>query len=149
MGTAVVLLESTDTTKVKSKCLNYTRNEWRRCKTTLEKSGKDVTIHSKREWNITYSLHPEWQLITRIILRHLIFSTRFECSLTSFPLVSSVVSRRSIVWSKSQNNSARLYTLNWSKRSKKATVLLLEVPETTLGTSGEDVKIHPEWVGKM
>ncbi len=27
---------------------NYTRNEWRRCKTTLEMSGEDVKIYSKR-----------------------------------------------------------------------------------------------------
>jgi hypothetical protein len=27
---------------------NYTRNEWRRCKTTLETSGEDVKLHSKR-----------------------------------------------------------------------------------------------------
>ena len=28
--------------------VNYTRNEWRRCKTTLETSGEDVKLHSKR-----------------------------------------------------------------------------------------------------
>ncbi len=27
---------------------NYTRNEWRRLKTTLETSGEDVKLHSKR-----------------------------------------------------------------------------------------------------
>jgi pyruvate kinase len=27
---------------------NYTRNEWRRCETTLETSGEDVKLHSKR-----------------------------------------------------------------------------------------------------
>ncbi len=27
---------------------NYTRNEWKRCKTTLETSGEDVKTHSKR-----------------------------------------------------------------------------------------------------
>ena len=27
---------------------NYTRNEWRRCKTTLEMSGEDVKLHSKQ-----------------------------------------------------------------------------------------------------
>ncbi len=27
---------------------NYTRNEWRRCKTTLETSGEDAKLHSKR-----------------------------------------------------------------------------------------------------
>jgi hypothetical protein len=27
---------------------NYTRNEWRRFKTTLEASGEDVKLHSKR-----------------------------------------------------------------------------------------------------
>ena len=26
---------------------NYTRNEWRRCKNTLETGGEDVKIHSK------------------------------------------------------------------------------------------------------
>jgi hypothetical protein len=27
---------------------NYTRNEWRRFETTLETSGKDLKLHSKR-----------------------------------------------------------------------------------------------------
>ncbi len=27
---------------------NYTRNEWKRCKSTLETSGEDVKQHSKR-----------------------------------------------------------------------------------------------------
>jgi hypothetical protein len=27
---------------------NYTRNEWRRCETTLETSEEDVKLHSKR-----------------------------------------------------------------------------------------------------
>ncbi len=27
---------------------NYTRNEWRRCETTLETSGEDVKLHSQR-----------------------------------------------------------------------------------------------------
>ncbi len=27
---------------------NYTRNEWRRCKTTLETGGEDVKLHSRR-----------------------------------------------------------------------------------------------------
>ncbi len=30
---------------------NYTRNEWRRCKTTLETSGEDVKLHSKLVWS--------------------------------------------------------------------------------------------------
>jgi hypothetical protein len=30
------------------KMWNYTRNEWRRCDTTLEKSGEDVNLHSFR-----------------------------------------------------------------------------------------------------
>ncbi len=30
------------------RCLSHTRNEWRRCKTTLETSGEDVKLHSKR-----------------------------------------------------------------------------------------------------
>ncbi len=27
---------------------NHTRNEWRRCKPTLETGGEDVTLHSKQ-----------------------------------------------------------------------------------------------------
>ncbi len=30
------------------KMQNYTRDEWKRCKTTLETSGEDVKSHSKR-----------------------------------------------------------------------------------------------------
>ena len=30
---------------------NYTRNEWRRCETKLEMSGKDEKLHSKRVGN--------------------------------------------------------------------------------------------------
>jgi hypothetical protein len=28
--------------------VNYTQNEWGRCKNTLETSGEDVKLHSKR-----------------------------------------------------------------------------------------------------
>jgi hypothetical protein len=31
---------------------NYTRNGWRRCKTTLETSGKDKKTHTKQVENI-------------------------------------------------------------------------------------------------
>ncbi len=30
------------------KMWNYTRNEWRRCETTLETSGEDIKVHSKQ-----------------------------------------------------------------------------------------------------
>jgi hypothetical protein len=30
--------------------LNYTRNEWERCKTTLQTSGEDVKINTRNEW---------------------------------------------------------------------------------------------------
>ncbi len=47
----------TDTGELKN---NYTRNEWRRCETTLETSGEDVKIHSERvyffRWAANYGL---------------------------------------------------------------------------------------------
>ncbi len=36
---------------------DYTRNEWKRCKTTLEMSGEDEKLHSKRVRNYTRN---EW-----------------------------------------------------------------------------------------
>ncbi len=44
------------------KMWNYTRNESRRCETTLETSGEDVKLHSKRVkkmWNYTRN---EWRI---------------------------------------------------------------------------------------
>ncbi len=35
------------------KMWNYTRNEWRRCETTLETSGEDGKLHSKRVYNLS------------------------------------------------------------------------------------------------
>jgi hypothetical protein len=34
--------------EAKQQKVNHTRNEWRRCKTTLKASGEDVKLHSKR-----------------------------------------------------------------------------------------------------
>ncbi len=78
---------------------NYTRNEWRRCKNTLETSGEDVKIHSKRVEKIVglqtqpfgarvtagksgllilKKIPVETTLETSVLFK---FSTRFECSL--------------------------------------------------------------------
>ena len=87
---------------------NSTRNEWRRCQTTLVSSGEDVRFnvalqravplarsHGVREGQpavrfVEY-LNDEW-LIFSTTVEVGIFSTRFECSFSSSPLVSSVVS---------------------------------------------------------
>jgi hypothetical protein len=39
------------------KMYNYTRNRWRRCKTTLGTSGEDAKLHSKRVEKM--KIHPE------------------------------------------------------------------------------------------
>jgi hypothetical protein len=41
--------------------LNYTRNEWRRCKTTPETSGEDGKLHSKRVEKIQNYTRNEWR----------------------------------------------------------------------------------------
>ncbi len=46
----------------------YTRNEWERCQSTLETSGKDVNLNSKR-------------------VRKMSFYTRNECEISSFRLM--------------------------------------------------------------
>ncbi len=35
---------------------NYTRNEWGRCKTTLQTSGEVVKLHSKRTEKLSYQI---------------------------------------------------------------------------------------------
>ena len=87
---------------------DYTRNEWKRSTTTLEMSGKDLRLHSKRVEKIYdytrsisvlsgfwWALHGFWYLcyyIPRVGFNERSkFSTRFECSFMSCPLVSSVV----------------------------------------------------------
>ncbi len=40
---------------------NNTRNEWRRCKTTLETSWKDVKLHSKRVGKMGHYTRNEWR----------------------------------------------------------------------------------------
>ncbi len=37
------------------KMRNYAPNEWRRCETTLERSGEDVKLHSKRVYRFLFS----------------------------------------------------------------------------------------------
>jgi hypothetical protein len=81
----------------------YTRNEWRRCKKTLETSmilgsGVDLAIKVKEYFTLTNvgntSRMSQVRFSTRFECCVYIFSTRFECSYTSSPLVSSVVWRR-------------------------------------------------------
>jgi hypothetical protein len=43
------------------KILNYTRNEWRRCKNTLKTSGENVKIHSKRVGKMRKYTRNEWR----------------------------------------------------------------------------------------
>ncbi len=88
----------------------YTRNEWKRCRTTLATSRKDVTLHSKRvdKWKSTLETSGEDGNHTgRPVLNAVVtvpayfndaqrqatkvFPTRLECTLTSSPLVSSVL----------------------------------------------------------
>ncbi len=89
----------------------YTRNEWRRCKNTLETSGEDVKLHSKRVyfscdftpattsfiWGLPHFNFRKsrrgyngrgWPWSTKKCN----LSTRFECRFASCSLVSSVFS---------------------------------------------------------
>jgi hypothetical protein len=75
----------------------YTRNGWKRCKNTLETSVKyHLTICS------TFSINPLSDTVNDLLVTFTrligqvcptcsIFSTRSECSFTSFPLSSSVL----------------------------------------------------------
>ncbi len=89
--------------------VNYTRNEWRRCKITLQTGGKDVKLHSKRVENIGHHLKKfdnsamlkvgdamvnatiDTLQCEYIDLPHskrvyfLIFSTRLECNYSDSP----------------------------------------------------------------
>jgi hypothetical protein len=44
-----------------TKCKNYTRNGWRRCKTTLETSGEDAKLHSKQVEKMQNYTRNEWR----------------------------------------------------------------------------------------
>jgi hypothetical protein len=81
----------------------YTRNEWGRCKNTLETSGEDAKIHSKRVENSVFGMAKLGAIVTAVNLGQMgssvsvrsfaryDFLPRFECSFSSSPLVSSVV----------------------------------------------------------
>ncbi len=97
---------------------NYTRNEWRRCKNTLETSGEDVKLHSKRvyffqpvpskfvlfccqshnfvpffpQYSSNADVADRLFVTSQFQYLFIIFSTRFECISRSSPLVSSVFS---------------------------------------------------------
>jgi pyruvate/2-oxoglutarate dehydrogenase complex dihydrolipoamide dehydrogenase (E3) component len=45
----------------------YTRNEWRRCTNTLETSGEDVQIHSKRVEEMYKYTRNEWRSCTNTL----------------------------------------------------------------------------------
>ncbi len=49
---------------IKEQVKNYTRNEWRRCKTTLETSGEDAKLHSKRVEKMQNDTRNWWRTST-------------------------------------------------------------------------------------
>ncbi len=116
------------------KMWNHTRNEWRRCETTLETSGEDEKPHSKRVEKIQ-------------------FYTRNECKIPTDVLANSLLNRR-----RKQKLSQTLkvsFTLETSEEdvklhSKRVEKMWNSTPnewrrcETPLQTSGEDVKLHSE-----
>jgi hypothetical protein len=119
--------------------LNYSRNEWRRCKTTLETSGEDLWFREKSDDHslVMILVGNKNDLVASV---DGIFSTRFEWNFTSFPLVSSVVSHLPHsfrVW---------FYNLKVPRRSPLEE-LWLKKRENSLQTNY--VKLHSKRVGKM
>ena len=79
-----------------------------------------------------------------------IFSTRFECGFTSFPLVSSVLlGKWSQVISLALSNVFTGQPETEEELKELAQMVAVPVGKTTLETSGEDVKLHSTRVGKM
>jgi hypothetical protein len=80
------------------KMQNYTRNEWGRCKTTLETSGEDVKPHSKRVEKIQlFNLVRPWGQFVKFskpsnkdeLTKRLFINVNYY-QVRSSPLVSSV-----------------------------------------------------------
>jgi hypothetical protein len=77
----------------------HTRNEWKRSETTLETSGKDVKLHSKRVENsgnfevgpANLSLLNELEILRRTSVEKDVELHQLREKVISSPLVSSVV----------------------------------------------------------
>ncbi len=141
--------------------LNYTRNEWRRCKTTLETSGEDAKLHSKRVSSGVWFIQKNGVSLYVLKLVKGNFCTRFECEFPSSLLVSSVFlgKRKHVSILTEAENYVRVLRKIPEVKNDKVVIMPEKVKkytrnewrtcENTLGTSGEDVKIHSKRVENM
>ncbi len=137
--------------------INYTRNEWRRCKTTLETSGEVWKLHSKRVEKI-WKLHskPVWKFENHARNDWRRSKTTLETSGEDVNLHSKRVERTTV----SSTNDGELLPSNISilsvnlilpasARTENTLETGGEDVKITLETSGEDVKLHSKWVEKI
>jgi hypothetical protein len=152
--------------------LNYTRNEWRRCKTTLETSGEDAKLHSKRVSSGVWFIQKNGVSLYVLKLVKGNFCTRFECEFPSSLLVSSVNfhllhsfrvfflgKRKHVSILTEAENYVRVLRKIPEVKNDKVVIMPEKVKkytrnewrtcENTLGTSGEHVKIHSKRVENM
>ncbi len=146
----------------------YTRDGWRRCKNTLETSGKDVKkglieyadphdcenlrkiLHGKKMDGCSKRMKVNSHLLHSFRVYFHIFSTRFECNFTSSQLFSSVVFRsRTILNMRVTLSQGRFAPTLPVKIHSKGVEKMQKYTQnewrrckTTLETSGEDVKSH-------
>ncbi len=112
------------------KMQNYTRDQWRRCKITLETSG-DAKLHSKRVEKMQNYTRDEWR--------------RCKITLETSGEDAKLHSRRV---EKSVGPSIFIGLPSFKDGRSFASVTI-NSPETTLETSGEDVKLHSKRVEKL
>ena len=132
---------------------NYTGNEWGRCKTTLEASGEDVKLHSKRVgkmWNYTRN---EWRRCETTLetsgedvklnskrVEKLRFDSTLETSGEQGPIEESSFA---VLFPRYREEYLRTVWPDVQLLMKQYEV------KTTLETSGKDVKINSKRVEKM
>ncbi len=149
------------------KMQKYTRNEWRRCKSTLETSVVHIEgVQSWTSFSGTWSQKGEvnflqlWSFSLHLEFRISIFSTRFECKFPIFSLDSSVffpldtiigwfgveigvfIVFVKVVRIKLRTDQVARPGWNYTRNERRRC-------ETTLETRGEDVKLHSKRVEKM
>jgi hypothetical protein len=134
---------------------NHTRNEWRKCKTTLETSGEDVKLHSKRGKKMLKKHSKRVEKMQNHTRFECIFShSRSPYSKKQSPGVANITDPSSPYtdwrairtlrsWPNLKLHSKRVEKM-WNYARNE-----LRRCETTLETSGEDVKLRSKRVKKM
>jgi hypothetical protein len=141
----------------------YTRNEWKRLKTTLETSGKDEKLRSKRvermnDYTRNMCILSKTTLVSSVVFSPVSWPTcaKMYCSPSASWKASTLPNRYCTCESTMSFMSLRISRQRWKAlpnldflRSENYTRNGWRRCKITLEMGGEDAKLHSKWVGKI